>query len=602
MRKYSYNDVLEILKKYENKNFYFTAEDRSRILNDPMMKEQLDALVEYAESLRSEPIPVLTFSSFARYERDGDRAEFEALYFRHRHLLITFTLLYWLYDREEDKQMLEDTVWAILDEYTWSVSAHLSGKGLTTLQEDGYMIDLFAAETGEALAEMLSLVGEKITPIVRMRTERYIKERILKCATDTFWWNNGCTNNWSAVCSGSVAMCAIYQEKDMERLAEILVFHIDNIRNNYYRGFSGDGACLEGLSYWTYGFGYFTYFADLLKKRTGGEIDLFLDGPIKEIALFFGKCFFPRGATVAFSDGSSHGKYQPALAAYYHAMYPTEFRMPQDDILQMKYPQDHCARFALLLRNFTWAAGNLTESEKAPSSVYCLDDAQWYLAATCDGIGIAIKGGNNDEPHNHNDVGSFHIYKNGVGLLLDLGAPAYDKFYFSKQRYENFAACSRSHTLPIVNNCYQKAGKIYQATNVSLDKTGMTMDIASAYGMDILTSLVRDVRFDVDSGVTTLTDTFCFTDMPERIVERFPLPTEPVICDGVATVTCEGQTLEILFDTDIFSPEVSFDFIKKHANHTAKEQCEEDSKRKVYLLDLVVKYPTKEGSYKIVIQ
>ena len=497
--------------------------------------------------------------------------------------------------------MLEDSVWAILDEYTWCVSAHLQGKGLTTLQDDGYMLDLFATETGEALAEMLSLVGDRIAPIVRMRTERYIHERILKYATDTFWWNNGCTNNWGAVCSGSVAMCAIYQEKDMERLADILAFHIANIQNNYYRGFSADGACLEGLSYWTYGFGYFTYFADLLKKRTNGEIDLFLDEPVKDIALFFGKCFFPNGATVAFSDGSAHGKYQPALAAYYHAMYPTEFAMPERSIITMQYPQDHCARFALLLRNFVWAADSLTPSEPASSTVHCLPDAQWYLASTRDGLGIAVKGGNNDEPHNHNDVGSFHIFKKGVELLPDLGAPQYDKFYFSKHRYEYFAACSRSHAVPVINNQYQKAGKDYKAIDVNLDDSGITMDIAPAYGIDTLSSLVRSVRFDCECGITTITDTFRFENTPERVVERFPLIAEPIITDGKATVTSAGETLEIRFDPAIFTPEVSFDFSKKHANH-GKGVSEEDSMRKTYLLDLVVKCPEQEATYQIVIQ
>ena len=593
MKKYSYEQILEILKKHEDENFYFTDSDRERILQDSEMKEQLSTLREYADTIGSEPIPTLTFSSFSRFELDGDRSEYELLYFRHRHLLAAFSILYWLYGREEDKKILEDTVWAILDEYTWSVSAHLKETGLTTLQEDGYMIDLFAAETGEALAEMLSLVGDKLTPIVKLRTERYIKERILKRATDAFWWNSGCTNNWSAVCSGSVSMCAIYQEKNIERLAEILTFYIDVLQSHFYRGFSDDGVCLEGLSYWTYGFGYFTYFADLLKKRTGGEIDLFLDEPVKKIALFFGKCFFPGGATVAFSDGSAKGKYQPALAAYYHTMYPEEFAMPAPSLIAMNYPQDHCARFALLLRNFVWASGKITTDGKPIYGTYLFPSAQWYLASTESGIGIAIKGGNNAEPHNHNDVGSFHIYKNGVPLLVDIGAPLYDKFYFSNRRYENFAASSRSHSVPIVNNSLQKDGKQYCATNVLMDESGIRMNIAEAYENENIKSLVRDIRFDRESGVTTLCDTFSFAQVPCRIVERFPLQAEPTVSDdGVATITCDGESLSIYFDTTIFDAEVSFELVHRHNNHTQGATSNPDANyRKVYLLDLIVKDP-----------
>lgn len=592
MRRYSYDEILSILKKHEGQSFCFTDADRERILSDPEMTEQLSTLQKYTYIIGSEPIPTLTFSAFSRFELDGDRSEYEALYFRHRHLLAAFTILYWLYGREEDKKILEDTIWAILDEYTWSVSAHLKGTGLTTLQEDGYMIDLFAAETGEALAEMISLVGDKLTPIVRMRTERYIDERILKSATNPFWWNSGCTNNWSAVCSGSVSMCAIYQEKNIERLAEILTFYIDVLQSNFYRGFSDDGVCLEGLSYWTYGFGYFTYFADLLKKRTGGEIDLFLDEPVKKIALFFGKCFFPGGATVAFSDGSAKGKYQPALAAYYHTMYPEEFAMPAPSLIAMTYPQDHCARFALALRNFVWASGKITTDGKAIYGTYLFPSAQWYLTSTESGIGIAIKGGNNDEPHNHNDVGSFHIYKNGVPLLVDIGAPLYDKFYFSNKRYENFAASSRSHSVPIVNNALQNNGKEYKAIDMTMDESGIRMDIAPAYNLAELSSLIRDVRFEKASGVTTLRDTFTFTETPSRIVERFPLNAEPVVSDGIATITSDGESLSIIFDPTVFDAEVSFERVHRHNNHVKGETTDPEANyRKVYLLDLIVKEP-----------
>ena len=87
MRRYSYDEILSILKKHEGKSFCFTDADRERILSDPEMMEQLSTLRKYADIIGSEPIPTLTFSAFSRFELDGDRSEYEALYFRHRHLL-----------------------------------------------------------------------------------------------------------------------------------------------------------------------------------------------------------------------------------------------------------------------------------------------------------------------------------------------------------------------------------------------------------------------------------------------------------------------------------------------------------------------------------
>ena len=153
-----------------------------------------------------------------------------------------------------------------------------------------------------------------------------------------------------------------------------------------------------------------------------------------------------------------------------------------------------------------------------------------------------------------------------------------------------------------VNNCYQKAGKIYAATDVCIDNGGMRMNIAPAYGLDIMPSLVRDIRFNSSTGETTLTDTFHLTEAPQSIVERFPLVTEPVLSEGKATVSAGEQTLEIFFDENILEPVVTFDFFHCHANHVTKAQDESAAYRKVYLLDLVLKQPTADLTLEIVIK
>ena len=44
---------------------------------------------------------------------------------------------------------------------------------------------------------------------------------------------------------------------------------------HYIDGFSGDGACLEGPGYYTYGMTYFVNFAQELYEYSGGERNLF---------------------------------------------------------------------------------------------------------------------------------------------------------------------------------------------------------------------------------------------------------------------------------------------------------------------------------------
>ena len=49
---------------------------------------------------------------------------------------------------------------------------------------------------------------------------------------------------------------------------------------------------------------------------------------------------------------------------------------------------------------------------------------------------LAVKAGDNDDSHNHNDTGSFTIYKDGKPLFADIGVETYQAKTFSPQRYE----------------------------------------------------------------------------------------------------------------------------------------------------------------------
>src|SRR5690606_39665769 len=49
---------------------------------------------------------------------------------------------------------------------------------------------------------------------------------------------------------------------------------------------------------------------------------------------------------------------------------------------------------------------------------------------------FAAKGGYNNESHNHNDIGSFILYKEGKPLFIDAGVGTYTKKTFSNERYD----------------------------------------------------------------------------------------------------------------------------------------------------------------------
>ena len=104
---------------------------------------------------------------------------------------------------------------------------------------------------------------------------------------------------------------------------------------------------------------------------------------------------------------------------------------------------------------------------------------------TAEGFFVAAKGGTNNESHNHNDVGNFIVYYDGLPLLIDIGSPKYTAMTFTDRRYEIWNLCSDYHNLPTINGVTQKAGPEYKASDVTF-KTGnaatvFSLDIAGAY-------------------------------------------------------------------------------------------------------------------------
>src|SRR5699024_10794310 len=108
-------------------------------------------------------------------------------------------------------------------------------------------------------------------------------------------------------------------------------------------GFHDDGTCLEGYGYWEYGFGFYVYFADLLKKKTAGNINLFDDQKVKQIALFQQKVFLHRHMVVNFSDAQPTSSIFLGLSHYLSDIY-SEFEIPELD-LRAHYAADHTSRW-----------------------------------------------------------------------------------------------------------------------------------------------------------------------------------------------------------------------------------------------------------------
>ena len=517
------------------------------ILSSPHFKKALDKMERRCQKYRSTPIQSLPFSLYRKFFLDGDRRSYEDIYFERRGRLSYLALSILLHHRPEDILALEDAIWAICEENTWVLPAHTSDLGT---HYNTAVIDLFSAETGFALSEIIYLIGDELDEKIVHRIKECLEERIFQMyLTHTYTWEN-VSMNWAAVCAGCVGGAFLYCAPERFHLVHDRII---TTMNKFLEGFGDDGICLEGIHYWGYGFGFFTYFAQLLFEFTDGKENLF-DNPICQKTAFFQESAFLRqNQTISFSDGFQTSDFLPGLTNKLHALYGSKLQ-------PMKYAafSDYCHRFPAYLRNFFWVS-SVTEAPNTTEVSYkYFPTAQWYIS-TGKELSFVAKSGHNDEPHNHNDIGSFALVCDDGQILCDYGAGEYTRDYFLPEtRYNYLCNSSFGHSVPIINGAGQCPGKQYCGNVLQCDADGFTIDMANAYADESLTSAVREIK--LSESTFSLKDTFSGHDL--QITERFVTIISPTL-DG--NRLCVGDY--VLENSSSVIPRISSETILSHESH-----------------------------------
>ena len=340
----------------------------------PFHQGSLSALRRIAASFGDTPAESLPFSLFRLFEESGDRLRYEDAYFSHRARLNAFALLAMGGD-EQAVPRLEDAIWAVCDEYAWCLPAHLGASRRPPDRE----VDLFAAETASALAEICALLKDRLSPAVVNRAHALALDRVLYpvCGPGpAFVWET-LPNNWSAVCAGAVGMSAMYLIPDARTLAPLLQRCLQAM-HVFLSGFAEDGACTEGLGYWNYGFGYYVCFAERLFVRTGGRVDLMAGEKIREIARFQQRVWLGGDRVVSFSDGARQGSWHPGLT-HWLARRLSGMEVPDVQYVQ-PFGEDRCHRWVMDVRDFLWADASCARPKPGNTGSTWFADAAWLIA------------------------------------------------------------------------------------------------------------------------------------------------------------------------------------------------------------------------------
>ena len=180
-----------------------------------------------------------------------------------------------------------------------------------------------------------------------------------------------------------------------------------------------------------------------------------------------------------------------------------------------------------------------------PRKVDSLLPSVGMMVAHDDRFALAVKAGDNGESHNHNDVGSITLYKDGRPVLIDIGVETYTKKTFSADRYDIWTMQSAWHNLPTFEGVTQRDGTAFAARDVEVDlaRTTMSMDLAGAYPTEAeLRSYRRTVTLNKGQGVTIedIHDGDKAAELTLMFAEEPHLEDARIVLPGLAEIAITG--------------------------------------------------------------
>lgn len=536
------------------------------------------AIRQEAARVIGQPMPELTEELFAIFETTGSRLEYDSAYTEKRSMLNAAALLA-LLEKRDTGHVSPATLEALTgflrntcDEICWALPAHTNRKN----PDWNLCVDIMAAQTAQTLAELCDRLRDDLPHELCCRISHEVNRRVLEpfFSTEQYGWEKA-DHNWNAVCAGSIGSACLHLLREQPKLLEKRIQRICDSLIYYIEGFSDDGVCMEGQSYFNFGMAFFVNFAQELYEYTAGQTDLFrgewqhfhagAQDKRTRIAAFSTASFFCDGTTVSFSDGARNGKFAVGMACILKQHF-SEMLLPD---LQACADRLDCEWYRFVLRRMDLFAVQQYGSGE-PSGCRILPAAQWCIADSRNKVGFACKGGHNQEPHNHNDLGHFLYESQGITFLADLGAGEYTRDYFNSRRYEILCNNSFSHSVPIVDGAGQGFGKEYRCTRFAAEASEQmlttVMELADAYPSGKLRQFERTLRFSLVDGTLELLDSFVPGQEKCAITESLITQLPPQIRDG--EIVLDGGSLSAHIQIANLHPEqdvqvMTFD----HSNH-----------------------------------
>ena len=538
------------LKDYSNLqpyNYYTPASDREAYEEIPVAFK--NTIIKEGEKYLNYSFPSIPATTYMTFLRTGNRVAFEDVNFSKRYAINALIMAECM---EYKGRFLDDIIngiFSICEESAWQLPPHNSYPGLPNqLLPDVTrpVIDLFACETAALLATagyLLKDAFDSVHPFIYERIVHEITNRVLIPFIETnVWWmgqNNKKTCNWTIWCTQNVLIAAFLADLERNPQAahsdqqsqELHAINTAEFKESIFRkacdcvsafvrDYGEDGCCDEGAQYYRHAGLCLFNTMELLNNITNGKVTpLYGNEKIKNIALYIMNVHVDDKYYINFADCSPvagragvreflFGKCIESSAMQSFAA--KEYKVNEDKLLSKEINLFYHIQNAFAYKEIL----TYPESKTEYRDLYY--ESVGLFISRDDTLYLAAKAGHNADSHNHNDTGSFTVYKNGKPFIIDVGVETYTKKTFSADRYELWAMQSAYHNLPTINGVMQKDGREYAACDVqysfSDELAAISMDIAKAYPAEAgICSYKRCLTLNKGSNIT-IEDSIIYTD------------------------------------------------------------------------------------------
>ena len=487
---------------------------------DSIPQEMRQSYIQYGEQYLGKPWTVLPWTVFAENKKTGNRVNYEAICFEKRRQMAAIVMAEIMEGKGRFMGDIIDGMGSFCEETWWGIPAHYpKAIPLSEWQE----VDLFNAETASLIVwtrYMLEKQFDAFSPDLCQRIDREIERRILQPAVERDYWWKTAGMNWNPwICSNWLA-CILICEKDEARKATAIA-QIKNATQAFIDAYPEDGGCDEGPGYWDRAAASMFEIMRLLDFGT-------VDPKVQRMASYAYKTYIGNDYCVCFADAHENKAVQQVNIVYPFGLWLNDQTMRefgaylgrQKGVLTNPAAlYDKSGNFPTLGRELFFLRHIRDFIAEQPCEPLLKDvwlpDLQ-IMTTRRGNLYVAMKGGNNGESHNHNDVGSFIVYgsqESGVKsqeqlspLFIDPAVGEYTAKTFSDDRYSIWTMQSQYHNLPQINGIDQKDGKEYAAKVVSHKDGQLTLDIAGAYPAEAAVKSWKRTVIAMKSGVSVTED------------------------------------------------------------------------------------------------